>query len=430
MMELCPQNSATATANAGGGLEDHLSDLPQHLLLSILSLLPTREAVATSSLSRRWRNAWSSLPSLDLGTELVKAGASSAPKAWAEVVLRLLSFRDAPVLRCRISNALEKCRHDVDRAIGILVDRGVRDLGVGSLRVGAYRLPSSLFRCDSIRVLELRGCLLGLPPQGFDGFPRLETLRLVEATFDGGTFDRLVRGSSVLENLVVDGCFGFKKLVVSSPTLRSFDVACNTWEILEIEHAPRLSQSSVSLSFLNPKHTSDLRPLLQGLVRVGRLSLQDDFVWVCFQEGVSWKHFPATFSNLKKLAIDANLRKGDDVGVVSWFLENSPNLAELSIMDHPLVSAKRTLDVNHWRTKAPFHCLIHHLAKVEIHFAAEHECIMEFMTFLIENGRALRQITAISLVRQEKTFKLKQSLLDMQKRFPWVRLLFKNFRKV
>ncbi|CAN6453026.1 unnamed protein product [Victoria cruziana] len=424
-MELCPQISASA----GGGPEDHLSDLPQHLILSILCLLPTREAVATSSLSRRWRDAWSSLPSLDLGTELVKGGACSAPKAWAEVVLRLVSFRDAPVLRCRISNALEKCRHDVDRAIGILVERGVRELGVGSLRIGAYRLPSSLFRSESIRVLELRGCILGLPPQGFGGFPRLETLRLVEATFDGSTFDRLVRGSSALENLVVDGCFGFKKLVVSSPSLRSFDVACNTWEVLEIEHAPRLSQSSVSLSFLNPKHTSDLRSLLQGLAPVRRLSLQDDFVWVCFHEAVSAKPFPMTFSNLKKLSIDANLRKGDDVGVVSWFLENSPHLTELSIMERPLASAKRTLDVNHWRKQRPFNCLIHHLVKVDIQFAAEHECILDFMRFFIENGRALRQMTAISPVLQDKkASKLKQTLLDMQEHYPRLRLLFKNFQ--
>ncbi|GMI65528.1 hypothetical protein HRI_000222100 [Hibiscus trionum] len=44
--------------------EDKITTFPDDILLSILSLLTFKEAVATSILSRRWRYLWTSLPSL------------------------------------------------------------------------------------------------------------------------------------------------------------------------------------------------------------------------------------------------------------------------------------------------------------------------------------------------------------------------------
>lgn len=43
---------------------DRVSDLPDEILVSILSLLTMREAVATCILSRRWRNMWTRSRSL------------------------------------------------------------------------------------------------------------------------------------------------------------------------------------------------------------------------------------------------------------------------------------------------------------------------------------------------------------------------------
>ncbi|KAJ0639580.1 putative F-box domain-containing protein [Helianthus annuus] len=43
---------------------DRISTLPQPILESILSLLPTEEAARTSILSREWRYKWTTIPNL------------------------------------------------------------------------------------------------------------------------------------------------------------------------------------------------------------------------------------------------------------------------------------------------------------------------------------------------------------------------------
>ncbi|CAH1426989.1 unnamed protein product [Lactuca virosa] len=46
---------------------DGVSDMPDAILLLILSRLPsTEEAIRSSILSRRWRNLWTAIPSLDI----------------------------------------------------------------------------------------------------------------------------------------------------------------------------------------------------------------------------------------------------------------------------------------------------------------------------------------------------------------------------
>ena len=63
-MEAAP---APKRASAGGGsAPDRLSALPDELLHRVLSFLPSRQAVKTTVLSKRWIDLWRSGPAIDL----------------------------------------------------------------------------------------------------------------------------------------------------------------------------------------------------------------------------------------------------------------------------------------------------------------------------------------------------------------------------
>ncbi|XP_065632788.1 F-box/FBD/LRR-repeat protein At2g04230-like [Quercus suber] len=73
---------------------DRISNLPDSLLCHILSFLPTKEAVATTILSNRWKPLWTHVPTLDFKDSPCKNILS-----FSYIVYRVLALRIAPLLR-------------------------------------------------------------------------------------------------------------------------------------------------------------------------------------------------------------------------------------------------------------------------------------------------------------------------------------------
>lgn len=57
---------AGEVAVAGGQDRFEFEDLPEHVLVLLLSFLSSRDAVRTSVLAHRWRSLWKSVPALRL----------------------------------------------------------------------------------------------------------------------------------------------------------------------------------------------------------------------------------------------------------------------------------------------------------------------------------------------------------------------------
>ena len=68
----------TATANSTAATID---DLPEQLLLHILTFFPIRDAIRTSSVSRKWRYLWHCMPSISLDLRCIPQLSRSLSRA-------------------------------------------------------------------------------------------------------------------------------------------------------------------------------------------------------------------------------------------------------------------------------------------------------------------------------------------------------------
>ncbi|XP_058784160.1 putative F-box/FBD/LRR-repeat protein At1g78760 [Vicia villosa] len=71
-------------------ISDKLSDLPDFVLIHILSILNTKQSVQTCILSKRWRNLWKYIPVISLNSFYFK----NIKKDFTKFVYRFLSLRD------------------------------------------------------------------------------------------------------------------------------------------------------------------------------------------------------------------------------------------------------------------------------------------------------------------------------------------------
>ncbi|XP_040369631.1 probable FBD-associated F-box protein At5g38565 isoform X2 [Rosa chinensis] len=94
--------------DVAGNMVDRISGLPDEILVSILSLLPLKEAQATSILSRRWQYVWAYCTTLNFDDEknLVRLRLSDREA----LELEMCSYHDhgvkkVPLPRSELQNA-------------------------------------------------------------------------------------------------------------------------------------------------------------------------------------------------------------------------------------------------------------------------------------------------------------------------------------
>ncbi|XBH60892.1 hypothetical protein VPH35_115414 [Triticum aestivum] len=222
--------------------DDFISRLPDAILGTIISLLPTKDGGRTPVLSHRWRHLWCSAP-LNLQVSTRPPGVPTSSRVPPSAVSEIISKHPGPARRfyflCR--GAGEGGLH-AQASSWLHSPALAQELDISDAK--PLLLGSVLGSASTILVAKIDHCDFPIeivPPMNF---PNLNKLTLFNISISEEVFHRLLSGCHALESLYMADFRAPGRLRVISPTIRSiiFRHSSSTSKKVElvIEDAPRL----------------------------------------------------------------------------------------------------------------------------------------------------------------------------------------------
>lgn len=267
-----PESHWTADENAG----DFISRLPDAILMTIISLLPTKDGGRTQVFSRRWRPLWRSAPlNLEVSAPIPGAPASSVPPS---VVSQIISQHHGPVRRFYFHCPRGDFYAQAGSWFHSLALAKIHEINVRNVS-----LPASALRSASSTLAVAQICQCDFPGEGIVpamNFRVLKQLTLAFLYISVDFFHGLLSGCHALESLYLDGVCVSGRLRVSSPTLKSMSIGLHdsahglaevviedapSLERLLLPHADGEVEGHVTVRFIGAPKLEILGPVFQVL---------------------------------------------------------------------------------------------------------------------------------------------------------------------
>ncbi|XP_059279808.1 putative F-box/LRR-repeat protein At3g18150 [Lycium ferocissimum] len=206
-------------------LEDRISQLPDSLLVQILSLLPTEDAFATCILSKRWQYLWTFFYNFifTITNHRAKENFSFVDYALAHSLSSKIKKFQLDCTDLYPSDRSVEYEYDslVRRCLSFAVERKVENLVFWSFVDDHCTLPESLCTCSSLITLDVKYC-------GFDYYhpviscKSLKSLKLGYTVLSDENIVNLLSGCPALETMELYMVEGFCRLEINSLKLKRF----------------------------------------------------------------------------------------------------------------------------------------------------------------------------------------------------------------
>ncbi|KAI3851466.1 hypothetical protein MKX03_019210 [Papaver bracteatum] len=355
---------------------DHISTLPDDVLIRILSLVPTEQAVLTSLLSKRWKFLWTSMPELDFDYDrfwqkfdalnLDDDDDDDIKRRFLDFVQHVFSLHELePLQNLRLAFDIDVFDDYMFEA-SMLVRFAMRsncltiDLELSDSSLYAedseYTLPPCFFPHRSVSQLKLTGCKF--IPSLYRSFTsvnvvklthvelqkdsvydlvskcsRLEELHLIRCKIPSSFFELNAPESDlkclVLQSCLGNGGFGFEHASIHIPTLLQLKYKGSFKSgYLSIYNSENLIEAEVDISCSLHNEHQLLCKLLKDLKNVKSLTLFSHNLEVLnINGGISLR---TPLNNLKHLAVKLRKVNKEALGLV-FLLRSSPYLENLSL---------------------------------------------------------------------------------------------------
>ncbi|XP_074273914.1 F-box/LRR-repeat protein At3g59190-like [Silene latifolia] len=198
---------------------DKINNLPDELLVLILSFLPTWYAVRTSILSRRWRYLFTLTDCLSFDDapcikyrDDIKTNEPASKKMFKKFVYEFLKVhKKSPIRKFSLVCQYTYNKSDLNTWVKHVVERGVQEV---HYHVDKNELSDDLVMCETLVNLKVEGYFLyhnmQIPLSSW--LPSLKILHLNLVRFiDDHSFERLLSSCEFLEELTLDFCVLYTK---------------------------------------------------------------------------------------------------------------------------------------------------------------------------------------------------------------------------
>ncbi|KAF8051037.1 hypothetical protein N665_1813s0006 [Sinapis alba] len=381
---------------------DNISGLPDELLGRILSLLPTKVAVSTSILSKRWKFLWMWLPKLDF------IDRDDSLLVLKDFINKNLPLHKAPVIQSLRLSLYESREEnikpeDIRTWVEIAVSRHLRKLDVSySSDKKENMVPNSLFSCKTLVILKLRFLtLMGVPTTAC--LPSLKSLLLELVIYkDEKPFQALLSICPVLEDLEVwfSEDESIQEFTINVPSLRKLflrisancsslvryeiDTPCLEYLKLAdwndspclVKNMPKLKKAHVDVVSFASKN------VIGSVTSVKHLTVCSEDV---YGDGI-------VFNQLEHLELC--ICRDDSSNLLAQFLKDCPNLRELGISQLDLHADLKTNEMGFWDQPSSVpECLLSSLQIVNWSGYFGRPQDRDIAVYILRNARHLRTAT-------------------------------------
>lgn len=226
---------------------DYISNLPENVLVTILSLLKLDEAARSTVLSTRWRHLFPytllDFRAYALGRDVVAA------------VNTILAAHPAARVRSFRTGLLYFPPEDdpsVEAWLRDLAGRGVKELSL-SFRERWQKIPASLFACTSLKRLHASSCTFPDATQAPVPLAALTEIDLFGVNISEESLGALLSRCTALEHLRMRSMGWCHRIHVRSESLKTL-CGCGDFDELLIEHAPNLEQVYGNYMYMRSTH--------------------------------------------------------------------------------------------------------------------------------------------------------------------------------